>query len=65
MNFYIIRDSFGYLTVPHSTPHLTANEDLPFISPSLPEPGRIFMTPLGNPALTESSANFNAVRGVT
>lgn len=31
----------------------------------LPDPGMILMTPLGMPALTDSSANFSAVRGVT
>lgn len=31
----------------------------------LPDPGMILMTPLGMPALTVSSANFSAVRGVT
>ena len=32
---------------------------------SAPDPGKILMTPLGNPALAESSANFRAVIGVT
>ena len=32
---------------------------------STPDPGKILMTPLGNPALAESSANFRAVIGVT
>ena len=32
---------------------------------SLPDPGKMLMTPLGNPALAESSANLRAVRGVT
>lgn len=31
----------------------------------LPEPGKIFMTPLGMPAFTASSANLSAVSGVT
>ena len=31
----------------------------------LPEPGRMLMTPGGNPALTTSSANLRAERGVT
>lgn len=32
---------------------------------SSPFPGRTLMTPGGNPALADSSANFMAVRGVT
>lgn len=32
---------------------------------STPDPGKILMTPLGNPALAASSANFRAVIGVT
>lgn len=32
---------------------------------TVPEPGSTFMTPGGNPASTESSQNFRAVRGVT
>lgn len=31
----------------------------------LPEPGMMLITPFGKPALTESSANFKAVKGVT
>ena len=31
----------------------------------IPDPGKMLMTPLGNPALAESSANLRAVRGVT
>lgn len=31
----------------------------------LPEPGKMLITPLGIPALTDSSANFKAVSGVT
>lgn len=31
----------------------------------LPPPGRILMTPEGNPAYTLNSANFSAVRGHT
>ena len=31
----------------------------------LPAPGKMLMTPLGNPALAASSANFSAVSGVT
>lgn len=30
-----------------------------------PVPGKMFITPGGNPAKTESSANFNAVSGQT
>lgn len=32
---------------------------------SLPDPGKMLITPLGNPALAASSANFSAVSGVT
>lgn len=32
---------------------------------SLPDPGRMLMTPFGIPALADSSANFRAVSGVT
>lgn len=32
---------------------------------SLPEPGKMFITPFGMPAFTDSSANFRAVNGVT
>lgn len=37
------------------------------IAPSdgLPEPGMMLITPFGKPALTESSANFKALKGVT
>lgn len=34
-------------------------------TPTVPEPGKILITPLGNPAFTESSPNFKAVSGVT
>ena len=30
-----------------------------------PDPGRMLITPGGNPALAESSANLSEVRGVT
>lgn len=31
----------------------------------LPDPGKMLITPLGNPAFAESSANLSAVNGVT
>ena len=32
---------------------------------SVPDPGKMLITPFGNPALAESSANLSAVSGVT
>ena len=31
----------------------------------VPDPGKMLITPFGNPALAESSANLSAVSGVT
>lgn len=45
--------------------YLDALSPSPFLTPSLPDPGRMLTTPLGMPAFSVSSANFKAVSGVT